>query len=253
MEGYAHSRDLMYVSDLLRNYHTDEKVLDTLELAHKNGVTMVNATTNAIPILNRYRKERNDKMKWLIQTLPWSGELKNDIQRAFDGGADAIYIQGNVCDHLVKSGQIDQIGENLQIIKDMGLPAGIGAHDLNVLIACEEKGFEPDYYVKTLHSNMYWSSRRPGQEKDVISNHADNYWCMNPEKTIEFMKGIDKPWIAFKVLAAGAIHPSKGFQYAFENGADFVMVGMFDFQIEEDIRIAQQVIPAVKRNRSWMA
>ena len=37
------------------------------------------------------------------------------------------------------------------------------------------------------------------------------------------MEKIDKPWIAFKVLAAGAVHPKKSFRYAFENGADFVV------------------------------
>jgi len=28
------------------------------------------------------------------------------------------------------------------------------------------------------------------------------------------MKGVNKPWFAFKVLAAGAIEPKEGFRYA---------------------------------------
>jgi hypothetical protein len=40
------------------------------------------------------------------------------------------------------------------------------------------------------------------------------------------------------VLGAGAIHPNAGFRYAFQNGADFVCVGMFDFQVVEDVQIA---------------
>ena len=35
------------------------------------------------------------------------------------------------------------------------------------------------------------------------------------------MKEVTKPWIAFKVLAAGAIPPQDGFRYAFANGAGF--------------------------------
>ncbi len=75
---------------------------------------------------------------------------------------------------------------------------------------------------------------------------------MTPEKTIEFMKKVAKPWVAFKVLAAGAIHPGDGFKYAFENGADFICVGMFDFQVIEDSIVTKDVLKGIKnRQRSW--
>jgi len=75
-----------------------------------------------------------------------------------------------------------------------------------------------------------------------------------PEQTIEFMNKIDKPWIAFKVLAGGAIEPEDGFRYAFENGADFICVGMFDFQIVDDVNIATHVLSTLgERKRPWIA
>jgi hypothetical protein len=44
------------------------------------------------------------------------------------------------------------------------------------------------------------------------------------------------------------------FRYAFENGADFCVVGMFDFQIAEDVAIANQVVKETEhRARAWMA
>ena len=43
--------------------------------------------------------------------------------------------------------------------------------------------------------------------------------------------------MGYKVLAAGAIEPKDGFKWAFENGADFICVGMFDFQIVNDVNI----------------
>lgn len=97
--------------------------------------------------------------------------------------------------------------------------------------------------MKTLHHHRYWSSRRPGQNEDVIDNTADNYWDMDPAKTSAFMKTVQKPWIAFKVLAAGAIRPESGFRYAFENGADFICVGMFDFQVAQNVKTACDIVP----------
>ena len=67
-------------------------------------------------------------------------------------------------------------------------------------------------------------------------------FCLEPEETIEFFKTEEKPWIAFKTLAAGAITPKSGFKYAFENGADFITVGMFDFQIAEDTAAVREVL-----------
>jgi len=61
-------------------------------------------------------------------------------------------------------------------------------------------------------------------------------------------------WIAYKVLGAGAIHPGNGFRYAFENGADFCCVGMFDFQVVEDANIAINLLKeTLPRVRAWYA
>ena len=65
------------------------------------------------------------------------------------------------------------------------------------------------------------------------------------------MKSVETPWIAFKVMAAGAIPPQDAFQYVFDNGADHALAGMFDFEIAEDVRIAKAVLGKVNRSRPW--
>jgi NAD(P)H-dependent flavin oxidoreductase YrpB (nitropropane dioxygenase family) len=68
------------------------------------------------------------------------------------------------------------------------------------------------------------------------------------------MKTVTKPWIAFKVLAAGAIYPRQAFPYAFKSGADFIAVGMFDFQIKEDCELTAKVVRLTQdRERPWRA
>jgi len=51
---------------------------------------------------------------------------------------------------------------------------------------------------------------------------------------------------------SSAIPPASAFKYAYQNGADFVLAGMFDFEIEEDVKIAREAVAAASaRNRPW--
>jgi hypothetical protein len=68
------------------------------------------------------------------------------------------------------------------------------------------------------------------------------------------MKTVAKPWIAFKVMAAGAIPPKNAFPYAFNSGADFILAGMFDFDVAEDCDAARAAVAQVQnRARPWRA
>ena len=126
-------------------------------------------------------------------------------------------------------------------------------------MACEQHNVPCDFYVKTLHSDNYPSATPKPLRKEFLwldggDGWYDNMWCINPEETVSYMRQVKKPWIAFKVLAAGAIHPRQGFTYAFDSGADFLAVGMFDFHIQEDCELARRCVQhAQKRERPWMA
>jgi hypothetical protein len=253
--GWSHSRDLKYLRDLFKAYATPERIMDTLQLAEECGVSAI--ITSSSDYLSRYWKERGGTIKWIAQVHPKTDDLTSDIQRALDGGAAGAYVQGGVGDSFVKGGRVDLLGKAVEFIKSRGALAGIGGHSLEVPKAVEKAGIRPDFYMKTLHHDRYWSATPKEQrvEFNVDSNSAhdhDNIWSITPEQTIEFMKTVPRAWVAFKVLAAGAIHPREGFPYAFDNGADFVCVGMFDFQVRENAVLARDAVArAQNRPRPW--
>jgi len=255
ISGYAHSRDLIYVSPLLKHYFSDEKILETWSLSEQYGVnTMIlhPADHRAAGLYEKYRA-RGGKIQYLAQIGPPKDDLKTDVKQAKDAGAVGAFLLGNLGDAWTREGDVKLIGELLANIKDAGLIAGVAGHELRTVMTVEKAGFAPDFYMKTLHDTNYWSKRRNDQAKEVIDNYsADNYWCMDPKETINYMSELKRPWIAYKVLAAGAIQPHAGFQHAFDNGADFIAVGMFDFQIAEDVAIINAVLKkSQNREREW--
>jgi len=236
--GFAHSRDLIYVSGLLKNYFTDEKIVETLRLCEDCGINsaILRTAPDTVSIIRKYWK-MGGKMQWLAQTYPKDDDVVTNTQWAIDSGASVVYIQGNIADSWVNSGRIDLFEKWFKTFQGRGLPIGMGGHELEMVKTMEEHGFPVDFYMKTLHHPNYWSYQTDEQKDRVIANHHDNYWCRTPEETATYMEGVSKPWIAYKILAAGAIKPADGFKYAFTNGADFVCVGMFDYQVVEDSNI----------------
>ncbi len=260
--GGAHSRDLIYVGKLLSHYCTQEKIFDTLELCEQNGInTMIEGESLSV----RYRKARGGKIQALAMVMLEREDvgtgrtLMEKTREAIDNGVAGAFIRGAEADRWVQAGKLDLIDKFLDAVRKNGLIAGIGAHDRQVPIACEKAGLKPDFHFKTIHHDNYYSALPRGQRKSFLvdswgPDDHDCIWEQYPEETIEFMKTMRTPWIGFKVLAAGAIKPQAGFRYAFENGADFLAVGMLDFFVKENVEIARQVLadPGIQdRPRPW--
>jgi len=255
---FTHSRDLRYVYNLTAHYNTEEKIHQTMALAEAHGVDtlVIHTAPGVLGMLKKYRYGLGGKMQWIIcptaQVDSQPEEYAKQVRQLTDEGVDAIYLWGVSADRLASEGKVDMIAKAVEIAKENGVPSGVGAHDLKVIKECERNKIDADFYIKTLHHHNYPTAPKPDELTRVYSE-VPGYWCNNPKEVIEFMKGVEKPWFAFKVMAAGAIPPKNAFEYAFSSGADFVLAGMFDFEIAEDVLIANEVLAKVERVRPWRA
>lgn len=243
--GWLHSRDLNYVGSLARAYLTDDKKMQIFQMAENCGIDTILGHPVMIDILQKYWSRGIGKIQWISDC--GSADFETAARQSIDGGCVAGYCQGEMTDRLVEQGDFKSIERGLDVLRKAGLPAGIGAHHIASLKACVAHGVIPDFWMKTLHHHKYWSAR-PGEPA------RDNRYCDDPEGTIAFFETRKEPFIAFKVLAAGAIPPADGIRYGLENGGDFVCMGMFDFQMIEDVNIFNETLANLTaRRRPWYA
>jgi len=234
VSGIAHAGELVYQADFMKQYFNTQKILETLTLAEQNGINtlLMRADDRIIGSYNTYKKERGGTLQWIANTAPEQGDPVENAKRARDNGAIAVYLHGGVADDLVKHGKAHEVGEIVEGFKKLGLMAGCGAHQLDTARACVQNKVDPDFYMVTIN--------------------RVNYYCSEAAEVGSFMRSIKKPWIAFKVLGAGRVKPQEGFRMAFEHGGDFLAVGMFDWQIREDVSHVQGMLgTGIARDRDW--
>lgn len=261
--GWSHARDLIYSDKLFKAYNNERKIIETLYLAEQAGINTSFMVTQYYASFNKYKNIYNSKMQSICQAMLPDKDFFSDLNKTIESGPTAIYIQGGEGDRYCSAGKLDMINKAVEYIKKNGFLAGMGAHSIESIKAVENSGIPVDFYVKTLHHDKYWSAHpvENREEYSVIgpasADHNrihENMWDLFPLKTIDYMKGISKPWFAFKVLAAGAIEPKDGFRFAFENGADFICVGMFDFQVIDNVNTACETLASLNnRERAWFA
>ncbi len=255
VSGFAHSRDLIYVSNLMKTYFTEEKIIETLFISEASGINtaVLRCDDHIVGVLKKYRQQ-GGKIQWLAQTYPVGKEYKN-IKLAIDNGAIGAFVMGNNAERYLDENKVDELGEAVEFIKGKGVIAGVAGHTIKVPVACVENGIKPDFFMKTYHNNTYWTaSPIDPADPELPKQSHDNMWCASAEIVADFFSKNNTPWLAYKVLAAGAIRPKIGFREAFESGADFIVVGMFDFQVADNVNTVYDILNSeLKRERSWYA
>lgn len=103
--GYAHARDLVYVSELIMKYNTQEKIWETFRLCEACGINsaLMRTGPDILLPLQKYWKQ-GGKIQWLAAVYPKENDVATNTQLAIDSGASVVLYTGWYCRRLDKSG-----------------------------------------------------------------------------------------------------------------------------------------------------
>ena len=176
----------------MRAYYTSERIMQVLDDAAQQGITAVWSPPydDWIRLWNEYQ-ERGGKLKiWIGQ--PDYGDMRENITQCAKHGAKAIVIQGAIAGDAIREGQHEQVREWLELVKSLGLPAGMASHHPDAVLKAEEVGLPAEWYHLTV-------------------GVPDSFRQRDREKSLETITKLEKPVVAFKVLGAGRFLPQNAF------------------------------------------
>ncbi|RPI43200.1 MAG: DoxX family membrane protein, partial [Bacteroidetes bacterium] len=154
LSGYVHSRDLIYVSTLVLNYHQKDRIFRTLMLAEQSGINTLLSNPVVMPLMEEYWKEGYGKIQFIsdMAGLDYSGPdgpramdfgaYQDLVKNAIDKGATSGYIQGETADYYIEHNEPEKLVKVMDIVRNAGLPVGIGAHKIETVKRCVELGLE---------------------------------------------------------------------------------------------------------------
>jgi hypothetical protein len=210
--GFAHKMGKL--GEEMKAYYTDERITAALDEAASHGITAVASPVYErwVKLLAQYR-ERGGKLPiWIAQPDGPPDHMEKEIAAAVKGGAKAVFVQGGRVDEQVGKGDWERLRKWVDLIRSLGVPAGLASHRPDVHLEAEKRKLPTDFYFQCFYN--------PGHEE---------YTPEDREAAIAAIKQIEKPVVGYKILAAGRLKGREGFEFAFRHirRKDGVCVGMF--------------------------
>jgi hypothetical protein len=219
--GYSHKSKAL--DEEMKTWYTDERIIAVLNRAADAGVTAIASPPEQrwIDLFTKYREGGGRLKIWIAQCHSAADMIEAEIDRAVKAGAAAVFIQGARTEEQFGKGNFDALRRWLDRIKNAGLPAGFAAHWPEIHPELEKRKFPSDFYFQCCYCVSKGDTYRPEEREAAM-------------KTI---LSIEKPVVAYKILAAGRLPPEEGFDYALTRlrPKDGVCVGVYAKQAEEQV------------------
>ncbi len=222
--GHSHFSEARNAEYLGR--FNDETIEQTIQQCIGLGINSVESCANEriISILSRLRQKNPDFIRFVGTTrIDETSEMKSHQQKlAFllKNRADICVVHAQYVDRPRKGDSIGELKQFIDQIHDAGLLAGISTHKVETIELCEKQNYGIDTYLFPLNLSGFVY---PGfQGKDTVQDR------------VNIVRGLAKPFILIKALAAGRIPPDEGLHFIAENSKpnDLVSIG---FGTKEEI------------------
>jgi len=234
--GYSHFNNNF--SSTMREWYTQEKVVEVMHRANQYGINAFNYVhmDRAPKDLERFQSE-GGKMHLIIQVSAGveSSMLVKTLKPL------ALHRQGEVVDKAFQAGQMNTVRDWCKEARDLGVMVGVGTHKPEVIAQVESEGWDVDFYAGCVYNR----TRTPEEWKKALNGEimempSETYLQSDPPRMYKVMRQTKKPCFAFKILAAGRIADrgiDQAFRTAFESikPNDGIYVGMFP-RVKDEVR-----------------
>jgi hypothetical protein len=203
--GWAHA--VPSLSKTMQQYFTPDVTHDFLQHAEKWGLDTWLTYWNKKPLgALRRRWEGGSKMRvYFLAKLDKDGNISGAESREKGRITDYkplfLIHHGGVTDSLFRAGKQERVHDFVKKAHDMGLPAGVSAHNPEVFKYIEDKGWECDVYQCCL----YYVTRPKEEIRAKLGTAmlGEPFLEKDRDDMLEVIQNASKPCIAFKALGAG--------------------------------------------------
>jgi len=231
--GYSHMSGLM--SQIMTEWFTHERIVGLIRRCWEVGInTWQTSVSEKVDKALAALRGDGVPIQWvfLASTEHFQpGPLKEIIKR---NRPIAIVHHGGVSDSLWRAGKIEQAHDFTKRVQDLGVLAGLSAHNPDVIRHAEDKGWDLDLYMTC----FYRVTRNHAELKQEMGMkevpYGGIYLPGDPARMCEVVRAVKRPCLGFKILAAGrrCDRPKQvedAFRFAFQKikPTDGVIVGMF--------------------------
>jgi hypothetical protein len=227
----------------MRHWYTGRRIKETLRQCEDAGINTFcgRADNHVMRLLTEYWDEGGG-IQWLAQTAPERRSLEENIRQVARAGAKAIYIQGGTVDQAMEKREIEGLRGPLELIHELGCAAGIAGHNPESHLRAAELGLPTDFHMVC----FYNLTGRRG--KIDVADPDERFSLKDPPKAVECIRALEKPCLAYKILAAGRRDPREAFTYTYENirPIDAAVIGVFPKdnpnQVADDVQMVMEVL-----------
>jgi len=203
VNGHSYIPDITPGGEMM-DYFTAEKTVEMLFRAEESGINAMLPLANdfMLRVIRQYRNE-GGKMKIIYQPYP-AIPLEQNLRMMMETEPVAIYHQGTTTDYLTETDQVEQLKANLKLIRDVGVPVGLGTHVPETILRSEGEDWGVDFYMACLYNAR---KQQRGQQSGFITGKSKQLVFYPQDKWDMFrvIQKVQKPFLVYKLLAGGQV------------------------------------------------